>query len=99
MTVTIKEDSTLAFYNGTLMPGATPVCGGGFVKNEAKTLDATKCENDALFGTLFKDNFKIYKVDGNKLYQGECGESGTATDCSTAAKRATTLETTFATKV
>jgi hypothetical protein len=96
ITVTISDDNTLAYYNGTM--GTPAVCGGGFVKNVAKELNSTSCKNDTLYGSFFADSFSIYKVDGAKLYQGECGESGSATDCSAATKRPTSLETTFYTK-
>ena len=96
ISVTLKDDSTLAFYNGEL--GTSAICGGGFVKDVAKELNATNCKDDVLYGALFDEVFTIYKVDGNKLYQGQCGDDGTATDCSAATKRPTSLEQTYSTK-
>ena len=96
VTLTLKTDELVAFYNGTA--GNTAICGGGFVKNKAKEVTAASC------GSNLEDSFdtttvyKIYKIDGTKLYIGDCGDAGTATDCTSATKRPTTLKTDFLTK-
>lgn len=77
---------------------ATNICGGGFVKDQPKTVTATDCANTEGLKDSFKEEFSIYKVDGNKLYTGDCGDEGTATDCSAATKRPSALDTSFYTK-
>jgi hypothetical protein len=77
---------------------AATICGGGFVKDQPKTVTASDCSNTAAFKEFFDESFSIYKVDGNKLYTGECGDEGTATDCSAATKRPSALDTSFYTK-
>ena len=77
---------------------AATICGGGFVKDQPKTVTASDCSNTAAFKKFFDESFSIYKVDGNKLYTGDCGDDGTATDCSAATKRPSALETSFYTK-
>jgi hypothetical protein len=90
--ITARTDDLVSDYN------AENVCGGGFVKNTPKTLNAVTCGNDNNMRDLFTESFSVYKVDGNKLYQGNCGETGTATDCSSKTKRPTTFESTYKTK-
>ena len=96
VTLTVKTDEIVSAFNGTA--GNTATCGGGFEKNKAKEITAASC------GTDFKDFFdtttvyNIYKIDGTKLYGGDCGADGTATDCTSATKRPTTLSTDFLTK-
>lgn len=95
MTVTLWTDEMVALFNGTV--GDTVTCGGGFVKNKAKEITAAKCgSGDGLFDTTTVHS--IYKIDGTKLYVGDCGDDGTATDCTSATKRPTTLDTDFFTK-
>lgn len=96
VTVTLKTDELVSVYNGTA-GSAQATCGGGFVKNQTKEVTAANCGGvDGLFDTTTVHN--IYKIDGTKLYLGDCGDNGTATDCTSAAKRPTTLETDFLTK-
>ncbi len=87
----LKTDDMVAAFNG--VAGNTPVCGGGFVKNTDKDLSATDCANDANFSKLLKPLYTIYKIEGLRLYGGLCGDAGSADDCSTPGKRATTLDT------
>lgn len=94
MTVTLRTDEFVSLFNGTA--GNTAVCGGGFVKNQAKEVTAAACKDDDFFDTTTVYN--IYKIDGTKLYRGACGDKGTATDCTSATKRPTTLLTEFLTK-
>lgn len=95
VTVTLKTDESVALFNGTAGNAAT--CGGGFVKNQTKEVTAANCGgDDGFFDTTTVHN--IYKIDGTKLYVGDCGDDGTATDCTSAAKRPTTLQTDFLTK-
>ena len=95
VTVTLKTDESVALFNGTAGNAAT--CGGGFVKNQTKDVTAANCGgDDGFFDTTTVHN--IYKIDGTKLYVGDCGDDGTATDCTSAARRPTTLETDFLTK-
>jgi hypothetical protein len=96
MTVTLKTDELVSLYNGTM--GNSAICGGGFVKDTAKDLDATACGNDPSFKSIFDEIFNIYKIDGDKLYMGACGDAGSASDCSSATKRPTVLEATYLTK-
>ncbi|MEI6833917.1 MAG: hypothetical protein WCL28_07970 [bacterium] len=90
MTITLNTDEAVADAND----GEDKICSGGFVKGQAKTFTAADCPNDK----SFNDSYNIYKVDGTKLFIGECGDSGTATDCSAPAKRPTTLPEAFCTK-
>ena len=96
VTVTLKTDEIVSVYNGTV--GDTATCGGGFVKNQSKEVTAASCGSnlEGFFDTTTVHN--IYKIDGTKLYVGDCGDDGTATDCTSAAKRPTTLGTDFLTK-
>jgi len=97
VTVTLKTDELVAVYNGTV--GDTVTCGGGFVKNKAKEVTAASCGSGNLKGFFATTTvYNIYKIDGTKLYGGDCGAAGTATDCTSAAKRPTTLSTDFLTK-
>ena len=91
LAVNLKTDDMVATFNG--VAGNTPVCGGGFVKNTDKDLSATDCANDENFSKLFEPLYTIYKIEGLRLYIGICGDAGSADDCSTAGKRATTLDT------
>ena len=97
VTVTLKTDELVALYNGTVV-GIAATCGGGFVKNKAKEVTAASCGSnlEGVFATT--NSYNIYKIDGTKLYFGACGDAGTATDCTSAAKRPTTLDTDFSTK-
>lgn len=88
MTVTLYSDNAVA--NGNT--DGTKICTGGFTKGVAKTFTAADCASDNGNKDNFGESFTIYKVDGNKLYTGACGEKGTATDCSAATKRPTTFE-------
>jgi hypothetical protein len=90
MTITLNTDEAVADAND----GEDKICSGGFVKGEAKTLTAADCPNDK----SFNDIYNIYKVDGTKFFIGDCGDSGTATDCSAPTKRPTTLPEVFFTK-
>jgi hypothetical protein len=95
VTVTLKTDELVSAFNGTAGNSAT--CGGGFVKNQTKEVTAANCGGvDGLFDTTTV--YSIYKIDGTKLYIGDCGDGGTATDCTSATKRPTTLDTNFLTK-
>lgn len=91
LVINLKTDDGVADLNGA--GDSSPFCGGGFVKNTAKELSATVCANDADTKKLFDTDYSVYKIDGSKLYFGHCGETGSVNDCSTAAKRATTLDT------
>jgi hypothetical protein len=68
------------------------VCNGGFVKNVAKELNASNCQDDEFFGTWFSTNYDIAKVDGSKFYFGEWTEENDGTE---AAKRPTAIGTRF----
>ena len=94
VTVTLKTDELVSVFNGTVGDVAA-TCGGGFVKNQTKEVTAAACGND-FFDTA--NTYSIYKIDGTKLYVGDCGDDGTTTDCTSAAKRPTTLSTDFFTK-
>ena len=96
--VTMKDQNYVDLFNGQIQ-GAPATCGGGFVKDVPKELNATTCASDANFKKLFTDTFGIYKIDGTKLYSGNCGDSGTDTDCTSATKRPKTLKTDPLTKV
>lgn len=96
ITVTLYTDDAVSKAN---TEGPTKICAGGFTKGVAKTFTAADCASDDSNKDLFGQDFSIYKVDGNKLYLGDCGEDGTATDCSAATKRPTSLATTPYTKV
>ena len=93
VTITVKTDGFVSAYNG--MQGDPATCGGGFVKNVAKEVNAAACgvEYADVFDTA--NSYSIYKIVGTKLFTGDCGEAGTATDCTSAAKRPTTLSTKF----
>ncbi|MEY4631855.1 MAG: hypothetical protein RIQ81_1975 [Pseudomonadota bacterium] len=90
VTITAKTDDAVTLWNN--------FCGGGFTKDTAKELTATTCADDASFKSTFDAQYTLYKIDGTKLYEGKCGDSGSATDCTTSAKRATELDTVFWTK-
>lgn len=92
LTLTYKTDAQVTAAN------ATKVCGGGFVKDQPKVVSSTDCKDTILIKEYFNEIFSVYKIDGNKLYVGECGEDGTATDCTAATKRPTTLDDSFITK-
>jgi hypothetical protein len=92
LTLTYKTDEQVTLSN------QANICGGGFVKDQPKVVSANDCANTPVLKEFFVEIFTVYKVDGNKLYLGECGEDGTATDCSAATKRPTTLDDTFFTK-
>ncbi len=92
LTLTYKTDAQVTAAN------TANVCGGGFVKDQPKVVSSTDCKDTIIFKEMFDEIFNVYKVDGNKLYMGECGQDGTATDCSAATKRPTTLDDSYVTK-
>jgi hypothetical protein len=92
LTLTYKTDAQVTAAN------AANICGGGFVKDQPKVVSSTDCKDTLIIKEMFDEIFNVYKVDGNKLYVGECGEDGTATDCTAATKRPTTLDDSFLTK-
>lgn len=92
ITMTFKTDDKVSSAN------MFKFCNAQFVKDEAKVLDSTACKDDFLYKDAFNDTFTIYKVDGTKLYLGECGDDGTSTDCTAAAKRASALSDAYYTK-
>lgn len=94
--VNVKTDDLVEAFNG--VAGNTPLCGGGFLKNTDKDLSATDCANDVDLKKVFEPSYSIYKIEGSKRYGGLCGDAGSADDCSTAGKRATTLDTEYLTK-
>jgi hypothetical protein len=91
----VKTDDFVAAFNGTHAGGGTAICGGGFVKDTDKELSASNCANDAVYKSFFGTQYSIYKIDGSKMYDGDCEG---ANDCTTAAKRSTTLSTEYVTK-
>lgn len=91
-TLTLYTDEGVSAANAS----GSKICAGGFTKGVAKTLTAADCANDNK--NVFGDRFSIYKVDGSKLYLGNCGSSGQTTDCSSATKLPTAFETTPYTK-
>ena len=97
VTITLKTDLVVSEWNGTASEPA--VCGGGFVKNVTKEVNATACGVEWAFLFDTANFYDIYKIVDAKLFTGDCGEDGTATDCTSAAKRATTLGTDFSTKI
>lgn len=92
LTLTYKTDAQVTTAN------TAKICGGGFVKDQPKVVSSTDCKDTIIFKEMFDEIFNVYKVDGNKLYLGDCGDDGSATDCSAATKRPTTLEATYVTK-
>lgn len=92
LTLTYKTDAQVTTAN------TAKVCGGGFVKDQPKVVSSTDCKDTIIFKEMFDEIFNVYKVDGNKLYMGDCGDDGSATDCSAATKRPTTLDDSFVTK-
>lgn len=97
LVLTLKTDEMVAMFNGAegTFP---PVCGGGFVKDTGKELTAADCANDANFQNIFDVQYSIYKIEGSRLYFGECNNDGSANDCSTAAKRANTFAAEYSTR-
>ena len=96
-TITLKTDAFVSLYNGTTT-GSTAICGGGFVKNTPKQLNAANCANDAKLGSEFNERFDIYKVFGDKLYFGVRGALGSNTDGSSGSRRPTDLDPAYYTK-
>ncbi|NBQ52403.1 MAG: hypothetical protein EBU49_02315 [Proteobacteria bacterium] len=96
LVLNVKTDDLVEAFNG--VAGNTPLCGGGFVKNTDKDLSATDCANDVDLKKVFEPVYSIYKIEGSKRYGGLCGDAGSADDCTTPAKRATTLDTEYLTK-
>jgi len=97
LTITLKTDNYVSTYNGTTTD-STAICGGGFVKNTPKQLNAANCANDATLGSAFNVRFDIYKVFGDKLYFGVLGTSGSNTDGSSGSRRPTDLDPAYYTK-
>ena len=97
LTITLKTDAYVSLYNGTTT-GSTAICGGGFVKNTPKQLNAANCANDATLGSEFNELFDIYKVFGDKLYFGVRGALGSNTDGSSGSRRLTDLDPAYYTK-
>ena len=97
LTITLKTDAYVSLYNG-MTTGSTPICGGGFVKNTPKQLNAANCANDATLGSEFNERFDIYKVFGDKLYFGVLGALGSNTDGSSGLRRPTDLDPAYYTK-
>ena len=97
LTITLKTDAYVSTYNGTTT-GTTAICGGGFVKNTPKQLNAANCTNDATLGSDFNERFDIYKVFGDKLYFGVMGALGSKTDGSIGSRRPTDLDPAYYTK-
>jgi hypothetical protein len=87
MTMTLKTDREVTNANSE---GMGKICSGGFVKDQAKTLTAADCASDSERKNEFNDEYSFYKIDGNKLYIGECSWDS-ATNCATPAKRPTTM--------
>jgi len=81
--------------NGISAFGMPPICGGGFVLNQAKELTQSTCANDPIYSLFFGTAYSIYKIDGDKLYIGETDETN---DGSSASKRAKVLGSSYFTK-
>jgi hypothetical protein len=87
MVMTLKTDKEVTNANAE---GMGKICSGGFVKDQPKTLTAADCASDSERKNEFNDEYSFYKIDGNKLYIGECSWDA-ATNCATPAKRPTTM--------
>lgn len=97
LTITLTTDAYVALYNGSANNG--PVCGGGFVKNQPKSLTAENCAtSDALRGE-FATRYDIFKVSGNLLYFGYMGATGSASDGTTEGTRPAALDPSYYTKI
>jgi len=97
LTLTLTSDNYVALYNGTT-PNSTPVCGGGFVKNQPKQLNASNCAPDETLRKEFDTRYDIFKISGNIVYFGFMGASGSATDGSNESKRPVALDPSYYTK-
>jgi hypothetical protein len=86
--VTVSQAELVAYFN---LDSETSkmLCGGGWVIDKEKELTAELCKGSEGFEDMFKQSFSIYKVDASGLWIGKTGEKDSASDGSTAAKRAT----------
>jgi hypothetical protein len=86
--ITMDNADLVAFANAD----ATKICGGGFEAGKEKELTKATCAGGG-FESLFNVSYGVFKIDGDKLYEGVMGDDGSATDGSAPTKRPTTLET------
>lgn len=94
VTMTLHDAETVKAYNGET-EGSTAICGGNWTIDVAHAMSTELCGAEVF---TVSDTYDVFKIDGDKVYFGETGDEGSATDGSTAEKRPTTLETRFSQK-
>lgn len=98
LTITLTTDAYVSLYNGT-NGTSPPVCGGGFIKNQPKTLTLASCASSDALRSEFAPRYDIFKVSGSLLYFGYMGASGSSSDGSSDSKRPAALDPSYYAKI